>query len=131
MVKKWIVILIISIGLVAGCIAEYKFVNNAFDFIHDELVGYKAVLNSDQENINKEENVLYVETLHQKWAKKVKILKSLIWHTGIKDIEVGLARIKIYTEQNDYKEALTELEGLIDYVKHYREDFTLSLENLF
>ena len=59
------------------------------------------------------------------------MLKALIWHTGIKDIEVGLARIKIYTMQNDFKEASSELEGLIDYVEHYKEDFTLSLENLF
>ena len=33
MVKKWIVILVISLGLIAGCIAEYKFVNDSFDFI--------------------------------------------------------------------------------------------------
>ena len=130
MVKKWIVILVITIGLCVGCVVEYKFVNNAFDFLHDELVEYKEMIALTQENIDTEENVLFVEKLHQKWHKKVKGLKSLIWHTGIKDIEIGLARIKIYTDQNDYKETLAELEGLIDYVRHYREDFTLSIENL-
>ena len=57
MVKKWIVIIVITIGLTLGCIVEYKFVNNSFDFLHDELVSFKPMLAKDEENIDSEENV--------------------------------------------------------------------------
>jgi len=130
MVKKWIVILIISVLLIVACVVEYFFVNKSFDFLHDQLQIYQTYLDKDKENINTKENVEFVESLHKKWHIKVNGLKAVIWHTGIKDIEIGLSRIKNYTKENDYKEASTELNALIDYVQHYKEDFTLSIENL-
>lgn len=130
MVKKWVVVSVLSILLVVGCIIEYNFVNNSFDYLHKELEEFKPQIQENKENINLEENVVFIENLHIEWQKKVKGLKSLIWHTGIKDIEIGLARIKVYTQENDYTETLAELEALIDYVQHYKEDFTISIENL-
>lgn len=130
MVKKWIVISILFVLLIVSCGLEYKYVNNSFMYLHKELEEFMPYLDKDKENIDTEENVKYVEDLHDNWHKKVKVLKGLIWHTGIKDIEVGLSRIKSYTEENNYTEALTELQALIDYVQHYSDDFTISIENL-
>ena len=130
MVKKWIVILSIIVLLVVGCFLEYQLVNKSFDYLHDKLEVYVTMIGEDEENIDTEENVEYIENLHSEWHGKLKVLKALIWHTGVKDIEIGLSRIKTYTQENDYTEALTELQALIDYVKHYSEDFSLSIENL-
>ena len=131
MVKKWIVILSIMVFLVVGCIIEYKYINNAFEYLHNNLINYQELLDIDKENINTQDNVKYISNLHNNWHNKYKVLKSLIWHSGIKDIEVGLSRIKTYTQENDYTEAKAELQALIDYIRHYSEDFTFSLENLF
>jgi len=131
MVKKWIVILSIIVFLVVGCIIEYKYINNAFEYLHNNLINYQELLDIDKENINTQDNVKYISNLHNNWHNKYKVLKSLIWHSGIKDIEVGLSRIKTYTQENDYTEAKAELQALIDYIRHYSEDFTFSLENLF
>lgn len=130
MVKKWIVISVIIVGLILGCILEYNYVNNSFDSLQKQLEDYNLILDKDKENINSEENINYIEQVHLDWQDNVSGLKALIWHTGIKDIEIGLAKIKVYTIENDYTEALAELRSLIDYVKHYKEDFTISLENL-
>lgn len=117
--------------LATSCALEYRFVNNSFEYLHGELVTFKQKLGEDKENINTEENVLFVENLHKNWHKKSNVLKALIWHTGIKDIEVGLSRIATYVSENDYTEALAETDSLIDYVMHYSSDFKLSIENLF
>lgn len=117
--------------LATSCVLEYRFVNNSFEYLHGELVTFKQKLGEDKENINTEENVLFVENLHKNWHKKSNVLKALIWHTGIKDIEVGLSRIATYVSENDYTEALAETDSLIDYVMHYSSDFKLSIENLF
>ena len=59
------------------------------------------------------------------------MLKCLIWHTGIKDVEIGLARISVYIEENDYTEASAEVLSLVDYLTHYSDDFRISWENIF
>ena len=131
MVKKWITIGILSVIIAISCVLEYRFVNNSFEELKTKLENFKTMLDEDTEHIDTEENIMYVENLHKHWHKKTAVLKALIWHTGIKDIEVGLSRIKTYTSENDYTEALAELDSLIDYVYHYASDFKLSLENLF
>lgn len=131
MVKKWIFILSLMAVLTVSCVLEYRFVNNSFEYLHLKLIEYKQMIDQNKEQIDTEENIVYVQALHENWHKKSNILKALIWHTGIKDIEVGLSRIETYTSENDYTEALAELDSLIDYVMHYSSDFKLTLENLF
>lgn len=131
MVKKWIFVLSLMAVLTVSCVLEYRFVNNSFEYLHSKLIEYKQMIDKNKEQIDTEENIVYVQALHENWHKKSNILKALIWHTGIKDIEVGLSRIETYTSENNYTEALAELDSLIDYVMHYSSDFKLTLENLF
>lgn len=131
MVKKWIFVLSLMAVLTVSCVLEYRFVNNSFEYLHSKLIEYKQMIDQNKEQIDTEENIVYVQALHENWHKKSSILKALIWHTGIKDIEVGLSRIETYTSENNYTEALAELDSLIDYVMHYSSDFKLTFENLF
>lgn len=131
MLKKWIIIVSIIVSLIVGCCLESKFVNGAFDEMTQDLAVYQQMLEATEENINIEQNVEYLENLHNKFHQKEKVLKSLIWHTGLKDVEVSISRILTYTEENDYTEALTETNALLDYCKHYSQDFSISLENIF
>lgn len=130
MVKKWIIISIIFAALVTGCALEYNYVNKSFASLREELIVYKQMLEKDEEVTSKPENIEFIEKLHSKWHKKVEGLKALIWHTGLKEVENGISRVKTYSQEDDYTEAMTELNALIDYVEHYKSDFTLSLENL-
>ena len=130
MVKKWIVVLSIITLLAVGCTLEYDFVNREFHTLEQKLEIYKTMLDETEDHVAIAENVEYIDDVHTYWHEKNKVLKSLIWHTGLKDIEVGMARIKTYVEENDYTEALTELESLIYYVTHYADDFKISFENI-
>jgi len=129
-VKRSIVILIIFLGLIAACIAEYFYVNKTFDYLEDKLEEFIPMLSKNEDQIDTDINVSYLTELQQDWNKKSKTLKSLIWHSGIKEIEIGLSRIKTYTEENNFTEASTELNALIEYVDYYSDDFALSLENM-
>ncbi len=130
MVKKWIVVLSIITLLAVGCTLEYNFVNREFQTLEQKLETYKTMLDQTEDHVATAENVAYIDDVHTYWHEKNKVLKSLIWHTGLKDIEVGMARIKTYVEEDDYTEALTELESLIYYITHYADDFKLSIENI-
>lgn len=131
MVKKWIIIIFIVALLGVSCVLENNYINNSFMFIEEKLLGFKTTIeNLDEENIDSNTNVEYIENLHEQWHGKLKGLKCLIWHSGIKDVEVGLSRIKTYTKENDKTETLAEINSLIDYIQHYSEDFTISIENI-
>lgn len=131
MVKKWIVMIILSVILVSGCIVESIYVNKSFDWLINNLETIQIELKENKNKIDTEKFIGEIYQLHNDWHKKVKILKCLIWHTNIKDVEVGLARISVYIEEDDYTEAYAEIASLIDFSAHYLDDFRINIENIF
>ena len=131
MVKKWIVMIILAVVLFLGCYFESKYVNESFDWLINSLETVQVELTENKNKIDTEKFINSTYELHNQWHKKVKILKCLIWHTNIKDIEVGLARIAVYVEENNYTEAYAEIASLIDYSAHCLDDFRISTENIF
>ena len=131
MVKKWIIMLSLVINLVAGCIIESVYVNKSFEWLINSLETLQITITENKEKIDKENIIKSSYDIHNEWHKKVKVLKCLIWHTGIKDVETGFARISVYIEENDYTEAYAEIATLIDYTAHYLDDFRISIDNIF
>ena len=131
MVKKWIIMISLIVILIVGCILESTYVNKSFDNLIERLETFQIKLDKNKENIDLDDNIFESKQIHNEWHERVDLLKCLIWHTGIKDIEVGLARISIYIEENDYTEASAEISSLVDYLKHYSSDFDISWENIF
>lgn len=130
MVKKWIIMLVLAVILVIGCIFEKKYVNDSLEWLINSLETLQIELTENKDKIDKKELIDEAYDLHNQWHKKVKVLKCLIWHTGIKDVEIGFARIAVYVEENNYTEAYAEIASLIDYTAHYLDDFRVSLENI-
>ena len=131
MVKKWIIMISLSIILAFACISESFYVNKSFDWLINSLETIQIDLTENKEKIDSEKFIGDVYELHNTWHEKVKVLKCLIWHTNIKDVEVGLARISVYVEENNFTEAYAEIASLIDFTAHYLDDFRVSLENIF
>ena len=130
MVKKWVVILLIFILLIVGCVLEGVYVNRSFQKFEARLVTAKAMLKEDDGSIDNEENINFLKDIENDWDKNIKVLKSLIWHTGLKEIEIGISRVITYTEENNFTEAMTELNAILDYLDTYQDEFKLSFENL-
>ncbi len=130
MTKKLIAIIIFIIGIVGLGFFESHYILHSFDELSEKLVVIETTLSETPDHIDTEENVTSLKDLHTHWQKHTKILKFFVWHTGIKDVEVGLSRITSYTEMNNYEEAYTELNNLIDYCNHYSEDYRFSIQNI-
>lgn len=131
MVKKWIIMLLLSVLLVVGCIFESRFVHNSLSWLINSLETLQIEITQQSDKIDEDKFIDMAYSIHENWHDKVKILKCVIWHSGIKDAETGLARIAVYIEENDYKEASAEIASLIDYLAHYLDDFVISTENIF
>lgn len=131
MVKKWITMIMLSIVLIVACIIETNYVNKSFKWLINSLETLQIEISESKDKIDEEDFVNFAYQIHEDWHEKVKILKCLIWHSGIKDVEIGLARIAVYIKENDYTEASAEIGSLIDYLAHYLDDFVISTENIF
>ena len=131
MVKKWIVMILLSFFLIAGCVIETIYVNKSFNWLINSLETVQIEIKENKEQIDKEKFINGIYQIHNEWHDKVQILKCIIWHTQIKDVEIGLARISVYIEENNYTEAYAEIASLIDIAAHYIEDFSISSENIF
>lgn len=130
MVKKWIFMILLSALLVAGCVYESVYINKSFNWLINSLETLQIELTENKEKIDNEDLISKSYSIHENWHKRVKNLKCLIWHTWVKDVEIGLARISVYVEENDFTEAYAELASLIDYCAHYSDDFKISKENV-
>ena len=131
MVKKWIIMISLMFILVGGCIIEGLYVNKSFEWLINSLESLQITITENKDKIDSDEIIKTSYKIHENWHNKVKILKCLIWHTGIKDVETGFARISVYIEENDYTEAYAEIATLIDYTAHYLDDFRISIDNIF
>lgn len=131
MVKKWIVMIVLAILLVVGCVIESSYVKKSLTWLINSLETLQIEITQQKEKIDEEEFVALAYEIHEDWHDKVNVLKCLIWHSGIKDVEIGLARIAVYIKENDYTEASAEIASLIDYLAHYLDDFSISTENIF
>lgn len=130
MVKKWIIMVALCVALVLGCVFESNYINSSFNWLINSLESLQIEITENKEKIDEDELVKKSYDIHLEWHKRVRPLKCLIWHTWLKDIELGLARISVYIEENDYTEAYAELASLIDYCAHYYDDFQITGENI-
>jgi len=130
MVKKWIVMISLSSILIIGCIYETKYINKSFENLINSLETLQIEITENKDKIDTDYLIEKSYNLHESWHKKIKNIKCIIWHTGVKDIEVGFARIAAFVEENEYTDAYAEIASLIDYIAHYLDDFKISIENI-
>ena len=130
MVKRWIIILCISVILVVGGIVETKYTQDSLYWLIESVEELELDLKANKDEIDADAYVKKANAIDDKWDKKLNVLKCLVWHSCVKDIEIGLARIVVYIEENDFTEAYAECESLIDYANHYLDDFKITLENI-
>ena len=122
--------IILSVALILGCLLEKKYINDSLNWLINSLETLQIEVRENKDKLDTEELISECYVIHNTWHNRVKTLKCLIWHTGIKDMEVGLARIAVYVEGNDYNEVYAEIASLIDYCAHYLDDFRVSVENV-
>ena len=131
MVKRWVIIISLFFILIGACVVESIYTRKSFEWLINNVETLQIELSENKDKIDKKEFIEKIGDIHLKWSKKVDVLKGLIWHTGIKDIEIGLARIQVYIAENNYTEAYAEIAGVIDYSSHYLDDFKLIFGNIF
>ena len=130
MTKKFIAIIAFLVLIIGAGYFESHYITSSFDQLVGKLNDVKTELSLTPDQIDTVDNVGALVEIHDFWQTRTNVLKFFVWHTGIKDVEVGLSRITSYTEENNFTEAYVELNNLIDYCKHYSKDYRFSVQNI-
>ena len=130
MAKKWVAMIGITLLIVGLCVMESNYIQDSFEFLLNRLDAIEVKLEASGETIATTENIASLNELHQEWREKTKNLKMIVWHTGMKEVEINLSRIQSYIEVNNQEEAMVELHALQDFSRHYKDDFTITVENI-
>ena len=130
MVRKWIVIVCIAVLLVVGGVCETKYTQKSLCWLIESVEALEVDMKNSKDNIDEQVLIKQAKMIDSEWDNRLDKLKCLVWHSSVKDIETGLARIIVYMEENDFTEAYAESEALIDYAKHYLDDFKITLPNI-
>lgn len=123
---KIIASILISFALLCGVsIYNLAFVNNTFTRFSEELT---ALYRKTEEKRATREDA---EAIRISWNKKKESLHVWIPHNDISYIDYWLSEGLSYIYTEDYDDALSKIEVLLEITENIPSAYSLSLENVF
>lgn len=124
MVKAIISTMLAILLVIGASILEQIYLNNSFN-------EFKQVLQSVQEKTEEEiavkEDILNVQKL---WLKKKKSLHIFIPHNDIREIDLWIAEAVSLVEKDNFEDALSKIEVVIELVEQIPKTYKLKVENI-
>ena len=122
---KAIISTIVAIILVVGLsVLEQSYLNKTFSEFSDIL---KCAKEKTEEETSVKEDVLSVQKF---WVEKKKTLHVFIPHNDIKEIDLWIAEAVSLVEKDNFLDALSKLEVVIELTKQIPKTYKFKLENI-
>ena len=124
MVKSIISMLCVALLFVVGAIYETDFVHRQFEELHGVLtVLYEKV---DEQTATQDD----VYAVQKNWLEKKKYLHAFIPHNEIKEVDLWLAESATLVRDQEWSDALSKIEVLIELAEQIPKTFKASWENV-
>ena len=115
----------VALLLLVGSIWECTFINNQFNDFHDALeIVYEKV---DDQTATMDD----VYALQNNWLEKKKSLHTLIPHNDIKEVDLWVAEAVTLVRDEEWSDAISKIEVLLELAEQIPKTFSLSLANIF
>lgn len=127
---KEILIIVISILLViVGSNISQGYLNKTSDELIENIEILREEIKKAQ---NFEENTSeeLAKDLYSKWEKVEKNWSIIVMHNELDLIELALVSMKTCIEENEYSEAIKELEKSSYLIEHIKDKEKLALKNI-
>lgn len=131
MLKEIIICIIIITTIFVGNIISQKYTTESVDEIVDLLDNIKIQIQENNGEIDINIMKEKINDLNEKWKKRHEKLAYYIEHDELEKVNSSLVRFKSYIEQEDYQEAITELEECKYILEHIKDKQRLQVINLF
>jgi hypothetical protein len=124
MVKSIITLLIALSLLIGGAFYEQHLVKRDFELFEEILTElYEKI---EKQECNKDDAL----SVQKWWIKKKESLHIYIPHNDIKEIDYWLAECVSLVYTNDYNDALSKVEVLLEICEHIPDTYNLKIENI-
>ena len=124
MVKSIISMLCVALLFVVGAIYETDFVHRQFEELHGVLtVLYEKV---DEQTATQDD----VYAVQKNWLEKKKYLHAFIPHNEIKEVDLWLAESATLVRDQEWSDAISKIEVLIELAEQIPKTFKASWENV-
>ncbi len=127
---KEILIIVISILIViVGANISQSYLNKTSDELIQNIETLREEIKKAQisENNNSKE---LVEDIYDKWKGIEKNWSIIVIHNELDLIELALVSMKTCIEENEYSEAIKELEKSSYLIEHIKDNEKLELKNI-
>ena len=125
MVKSVLSMRVVSLLLTAGAIWESVFINNQFNDFHNSLqVIYEKV---DDHTATTDD----IYAVQKQWLNKKKSLHTVVPHNDIKEIDLWLSETVTLVRDEEWSDAISKIEVLLELCEQIPKTFTLSPSNIF
>lgn len=125
MVKSIFSMIAVALILTAGVIFETTFIRGEFN----ELTAETQILYDKIETQTANENDVYV--LQKKWVAAKEKLHAFISHNEIKEFDLWIAETVKLVAQQEWNEALTKMEVILELEEQVPKSFEFSFANVF
>ena len=123
----WICIIIVAI-IISLDILMKNYTKKSTDEIISDLEKINAALKTQQTEEDLKHKLIEIK---EKWKEKNSILAYYIEHNELEKVETNLTSMISYIETGEYNLALDKIETNIFVLKHIKDKYQLSLENIF
>lgn len=124
MVKAIISTIIATILVIGLSIIEQNYLNKTFSEFSEIL---KCVQEKTEEEASVKEDVLSIQNF---WIEKKKTLHVFIPHNDIKEIDLWIAEAVSLVENDNFLDALSKLEVVIELTQQIPKTYKFKLENI-
>lgn len=111
--KRAIIIILIFIATITFAIVEMNYVQSILTTMENSITDLKQQYEINEENITQYYDK--VSDIKEYWAKKESTLCFLFNHRDLSTITDSINRLQVYTQNNDYDNAIAELAILKEY----------------
>lgn len=127
--KEILIIVICILLVVVGSNISQGYLNQTGDELIEDIEILREEIKKAQ---NSEENTSkeLAKDLYSKWEKVEKNWSIIVIHNELDLIELALVSMKTCIEENEYNEAIKELEKSNYLIEHIKDNEKLELKNI-
>ena len=128
--KETIVCIVLVIAIIIGNYRTQNYTKESVKELSEKLNDLKEnILNIGEEDLNQLKDKM--ESIKQEWESRFDKLAYYIEHDELEKVENNLTGISSFIEMEEYAEAISELDKGVFVLKHIKDKYAFSLENIF
>lgn len=131
MFKELIISIFIVFLIFVGDSITDNYTRVSIDEASNDLMNLREELMKDEKDIKFDIAKQKIDDIHKKWDIRYEKLAYYIEHDELEKVETELTGLRSYIENEEYSEAVAELDKSVYILEHIKNKSSFNLRNIF